>query len=84
MSGQDRREAEVRRLLDGPRPAVPAEVVARAAARGARLVRRRRVARRVGWVLLLLAVVAFGVWAAMAEPWHPPASGTAPPLWGGD
>ncbi|MFG2180516.1 hypothetical protein ACGFLS_17550 [Streptomyces abikoensis] len=84
MSGQDRREAEVRRLLDGPRPAVPAEVVARAAARGARMVRRRRVVRRAGWVLLLLAVVAFGVWAAAEEPWRARPSGTAPPLWGGD
>ncbi|MFF4156451.1 hypothetical protein [Streptomyces sp. NPDC001678] len=84
MSGQDRREAEVRRLLDGPRPAVPTELVARAAARGARIVRRRRVVRAVGWVLLLLTLVAFGVWAAAEEPWRARPSDTAPPLWGGD
>lgn len=81
MSGQDRREAEVRRLLDGPRPAVPAEMVARAAARGARIVRRRRVVRAVACVLLLLATVAFGVWAALEEPWQPRPTDTAPPLW---
>ncbi|MDT0452496.1 hypothetical protein [Streptomyces hesseae] len=84
MSGQDRREAEVRRLLDGPRPAVPAEVVARAAERGRRLVRRRRVARGVGWALLVLALVVFSVWAAVEEPWRPRPSGTAPPLWDGE
>ncbi|GAA3047922.1 ferric-dicitrate binding protein FerR (iron transport regulator) [Streptomyces olivoverticillatus] len=80
VSGYDRKEAEVRRMLDAPRPSVPPELAVRAAERGMRLLRRRRALRRVGWVLLTAAVVAFCVWAAVTEPWAAPPEGTTPPL----
>jgi hypothetical protein len=64
----NRRDEEVRRMLDGPHPMVPADLVPRAAARGRRTVRRRRVARCVLWALLLAAVVAGLVLAAVFWP----------------
>ncbi|MFJ3926579.1 hypothetical protein [Streptomyces sp. NPDC090022] len=76
------REAEVRRLLDGRHPAVPAGLAAGAAARGIRLLRRRRILRRLAWTLLFAAVVAFAVWAALVQPWEVPPSRIAPPLEG--
>ena len=80
MSGTGRREDEVRRLLEGPRPQVPADLAARAAERGGRLLRRRRALRRL-WVLTLVAAVAvFAVWALVARPWDAPPSGITPPL----
>ncbi|OKK20843.1 hypothetical protein AMK16_10525 [Streptomyces sp. CB00455] len=83
MSGvPDRKEAQVRRILEGPYPAVPAGLAASAAARGARLLRRRRALRRFGWTVLLAAAVAFTVWAAAVRPWAAPAAGISPPLEG--
>ncbi|MFE3827127.1 hypothetical protein [Streptomyces sp. NPDC059092] len=82
MSGTNRKEAEIRRLLDLPRPAVPADLVPRAARRGERVLRRRRVARRVVWTVLLAAVVVFTVWAWVVHPWVPPPATTTPPLEG--
>lgn len=55
-------------MLDGPHPMVPADLVPRATARGRRSVRRRRVARRALWVLLLAAVVAGIVLAVLLWP----------------
>ncbi|MFF7374184.1 hypothetical protein ACIP4Q_29280 [Streptomyces massasporeus] len=81
MSGNNR-EAAVRRLLEqAPRP-VPPEIHTEAVRRGGRMLRRRTLARRVMWLLLLAAAVAFTVWALTARPWVEPPSYTTPPLTG--
>ncbi|MFJ7177151.1 hypothetical protein ACIQXA_12255 [Streptomyces massasporeus] len=81
MSGNDR-EAAVRRILEqAPRP-LPPEIHAEAVRRGGRMLRRRTLARRVMWLLLLAAAVAFTVWALTARPWVEPPSDTTPPLTG--
>ncbi|MDX3851755.1 hypothetical protein [Streptomyces sp. AK02-01A] len=82
MNGGERREAAVRRMLEAPRPAVPADLARRATARGTRLLHRRRVARRLWWFLLFAAVTAFAVWASVAQPWSAPPAETTPPLEG--
>ncbi|MET9323273.1 hypothetical protein ABZX75_24175 [Streptomyces sp. NPDC003038] len=83
MSGlPDRKEAQVRRLLEGPYPAVPAGFAADAAAHGDRLLRRRRALRRVGWAVLFAAAAAFTVWACLTRPWAAPPTGISPPLEG--
>jgi type VI protein secretion system component VasF len=53
----DRKEEQVRRLLDTPHPIVAVDLAARAADRGRRVLRRRRAIHLVLWVLLLAAVV---------------------------
>ncbi|MFF2521824.1 hypothetical protein [Streptomyces liangshanensis] len=83
MTRSEREEAEVRQLLDGPHPTVPADLAPRALARGTRQRQRRRTARRILWLTLIAAVVAFAVWAAVADPWNPPPMRTTPPLEGG-
>ncbi|MBB4712957.1 hypothetical protein [Streptomyces luteogriseus] len=81
MSGNDR-EAAVRRLLEqAPRP-VPPEIHTEAVRRGGRMLRRRALARRMMWLLLCAAAVAFTVWALTARPWVEPPSDTTPPLTG--
>ncbi|MEV6687362.1 hypothetical protein AB0N28_18805 [Streptomyces sp. NPDC051130] len=83
MSGfPDLKEAQVRQLLEGPHPPVPAGLAAAAAARGARLLRRYRALRRFGWALLFAAAAAFTVWAVVTRPWVTPPSGVSPPLEG--
>ncbi|MCX4780653.1 hypothetical protein [Streptomyces sp. NBC_01264] len=72
-------EAQVRRLLEGPYPAVPPDLAAGAAARGDRLLRRRRALRRAGWALLWAAVVAFVVWASLTGAWSTPSAEVSPP-----
>ncbi|MCJ0874675.1 hypothetical protein [Streptomyces sp. AP-93] len=79
MSRPDPAEAQVRRLLEGPYPAVPPDLAAGAAARGDRLLRRRRAVRRIGWTLLWAAVVAFVVWATLTGAWSTPSSEVSPP-----
>ncbi|MFF2327832.1 MULTISPECIES: hypothetical protein [unclassified Streptomyces] len=74
------REDEVRRLLDGPHPQVPGDLAQRAAERGGRLLRRRRIGRRLALVVAFAAVVAFMVWAVAAQPWQLPPAETTPPL----
>ncbi|WP_327369516.1 hypothetical protein [Streptomyces sp. NBC_01217] len=80
MSRSSGREDEVRRMLDGPHPQVPADLARRAAERGARLLRRRRFARRLMLLVAFAAVVAFMVWVVAAHPWQLPPSETTPPL----
>lgn len=75
MNGLDRKEDEVRRMLDLRHPPLPPGLAARAAARGGRALRRRRAVRAVGWALLAAGTVAFCVWAALVEPW------SAPSMW---
>ncbi|GGS81635.1 hypothetical protein [Streptomyces violaceus] len=81
MSG-NHREATVRRFMEqAPRP-VPPEIHTEAVRRGRRMLRRRTLARRLLWLLLLAAAVAFMVWALTARPWVEPPSHTTPPLTG--
>ncbi|MFD3658831.1 hypothetical protein ACTU45_12495 [Streptomyces sp. 24-1644] len=86
MSGRrdrpDRKVDEVRRMLEVPRPQVPADLALRSAESGARLLRRHRAARRAAMCLMCAAVVAFVVWAAVTRPWEIPPAGTTPPLEG--
>ncbi|MGW1658151.1 hypothetical protein [Streptomyces atratus] len=82
MSRSSNREDEVRRMLDGPHPQVPADLAQRATERGGRLLRRHRFARRLVQLVALAAVVAFTVWAVAAQPWQPPPAETTPPLGG--
>ncbi|MFE5374468.1 hypothetical protein [Streptomyces mirabilis] len=76
------REANVRRLLEQGQPTVPPDLYADVVRRGSRMLRRRTLARRVMWLLLFAAAVAFVVWASMARPWVEPPSQTTPPLTG--
>ncbi|MFE5092877.1 hypothetical protein ACFRCI_21590 [Streptomyces sp. NPDC056638] len=80
MSRSSNREDEVRRMLDGPHPQVPADLAQRAAERGGRLLRRRRFARTLVLLAAFAAVVAFTVWAVAAQPWQLPPTETTPPL----
>ena len=72
----DRKEAEVRRMLTTPHPPVPADLAARAAARGRRLLHRRRLLRLALCAVLLTAAVALGVWVAAR--WPAPPGNPAP------
>ncbi|WP_432058808.1 hypothetical protein [Streptomyces sp. bgisy022] len=76
------REARVRRLLEGAPPPVPPDLHADAVRHGQRLLRRRNAARRLMWLLLCAATVAFLVWTLTARPWVEPPSETTPPLTG--
>ncbi|MFB7467918.1 hypothetical protein ACFCZ1_31250 [Streptomyces sp. NPDC056224] len=83
MSGTaDGGQDQVRQLLEGPYPVVPAGLAAGAAARGDRLLRRRRVLRRFGWAVLFAAAAAFTVWASLTRPWATPPTDVSPPLEG--
>ncbi|MEU9124030.1 hypothetical protein AB0C96_29905 [Streptomyces sp. NPDC048506] len=77
----DRKQTEVRRMLAGPHPLVPPDLAARATARGRRLLAHRRLRRRIGWLLALLALAALA-WTAANQPWLPPPTRTTPPLEG--
>ncbi|MGD1219520.1 MULTISPECIES: hypothetical protein [Streptomyces] len=76
------REAAVRRMLEQAPPTVPPDLHADVVRRGSRMLRRRRAARRLMWLVLFAAAVAFTVWAATARPWVEPPSQTTPPLTG--
>ncbi|WP_069814712.1 hypothetical protein [Streptomyces sp. TP-A0874] len=78
MTPPDRKETEVRRMLEGPYPPVPADLVARAVARGERLLVRRRVALAALCLLLAVGLAALLVWALRAHPWEVPADTTPP------
>ncbi|MFG3495187.1 hypothetical protein [Streptomyces sp. NPDC047928] len=79
MNGEDRKAAEVRRLLaDAPRPRVPPDLLPRAVADGVRALRRARLRHLVLWALLTVSMVAFVVWAALTDPWPEPAPPTTP------
>ncbi|MFF1837586.1 hypothetical protein ACFVXE_25770 [Streptomyces sp. NPDC058231] len=80
MSRHSQKEDQVRRMLDGPHPQVPADLAERAAERGGRMLRRRRAARALAVAALVAAVLAFTVWAVVAEPWHVQPAETTPPL----
>jgi hypothetical protein len=82
MSSMDRREDAVRRILEGTPPPVPPNLHADVMRRGSRILHRQRAARRLMWLLLFAAAVAFVVWASVAQPWVEPPSETTPPLTG--
>lgn len=82
MRAPNRRDDEVRQLLDTPHPVVPAGLVAGATARGRRTLRRRRLVRHVLWVLLAAAVVAGIVLAVLTWPEdHDPAGPAGDGTW---
>ncbi|WP_431960115.1 hypothetical protein [Actinacidiphila sp. bgisy160] len=72
MSAYDRKQEEVRRLLDGPHPAVPVDLAPRAAERGRRVLARRRVLHAALWTLLVVGIavglVLAALWWPSAEP----------------
>ncbi|MFE3035521.1 hypothetical protein ACFXKY_28190 [Streptomyces canus] len=74
------REAAVRQLMERATPQVPADLYTDSVRRGSRMLRRRTAARRLMWLLLLAASVAFVVWALTARPWVEPPSTTTPPM----
>ncbi|MFE0422005.1 hypothetical protein [Streptomyces sp. NPDC058953] len=73
MSGQTRKQEDVRRMLSGVPSSLPPGLTGRAVELGERIARRRRAVRFAGWMVLFALTAAFTVWAATAEPW------TAPP-----
>ncbi|MEU9174692.1 hypothetical protein AB0D34_44215 [Streptomyces sp. NPDC048420] len=74
------RESAVRQLMERVSPQVPADLYGEVVRRGSRMLRRRIVARRMLWLLLFAASVAFVVWALTARPWVEPPSTTTPPM----
>jgi hypothetical protein len=74
------REATVRRMLERTPPPVPPDLYSEVVRRGSRMLRRRIVARRVLWLTLLAAALAFVIWAWVARPWVEPPSTTTPPI----
>ncbi|MFI6339703.1 hypothetical protein [Streptomyces sp. NPDC050535] len=76
------RETAVRRMLEQTPAQVPPDLHANVVRRGTRILRRRRAGRRLMWLLLLAATVAFVVWAMTVHPWVEPPSETTPPLTG--
>lgn len=81
MSQYERKEVAVRRLLEGGAPpSVPPELYEEAVRRGGRRLRRHRAVRGLLWLALFAAVVAFAVWASVAQPWVEPPAETTPPL----
>jgi ferric-dicitrate binding protein FerR (iron transport regulator) len=68
-------------MEQAPAP-VPPDLYGEVVRRGARLLRRRRLARGLLWLLLCAAAVAFTVWAVEAQPWVEPPSQTTPPITG--
>ncbi|MGC0329839.1 hypothetical protein RKD23_002829 [Streptomyces sp. SAI-170] len=81
MSRADR-EAAARRIMERTPPPVPPELYTDAVRHGSRLLHRQVLVRRLLWLLLCVAVVAFAVWAVMVQPWVEPPSETTPPLEG--
>lgn len=69
-------------MLDGPHPALPPDLAARAVRRGGRRLRRRRaVQRTAGWLLAVVLVV-FLVWFGVEQPWATEPAQVTPPLEG--
>jgi|GEM_PF-2619160 len=73
------REAAARRIMEREMPAVPPELYVDVMRRGARMLRRRRIARRLLWLVVCAGTLAFLVWALVARPWVEPPSQTTPP-----
>ncbi|MFD6475355.1 hypothetical protein ACFWEH_17870 [Streptomyces anulatus] len=79
---RDPREEQVRRMLDGPHPALPPDLAVRAVRRGGRRLRQRRaVQRTAGWLLAVVLAV-FLVWVGVEQPWATEPAQVTPPLEG--
>ncbi|GAA3770102.1 hypothetical protein [Streptomyces chiangmaiensis] len=76
------REAAVRRMLERTPPPVPPDLYPEVVRRGSRMLRRRTVVRRLLWLALFAAALAFAIWASFARPWAEPPSTTTPPISG--
>ncbi|WP_316779242.1 hypothetical protein [Streptomyces sasae] len=74
------REAAARRIMERTPPPVPPDLYGEVVRRGSRMLRRSQRIRRLLWLLLCAAVVAFTVWAVTAHPWVEPPSTTTPPV----
>lgn len=74
------REAAVRRMLERTPPQLPPDLYDEVVRRGSRMLRRRAAVRRLLWLALLAASVAFAIWASVARPWVEPPSTTTPPV----
>ncbi|MEU6219469.1 hypothetical protein ABZ845_18410 [Streptomyces sp. NPDC047022] len=74
------RDAMVRRMLEQTPPTVPPDLYPEAVRRGIRMLRRGTATRRVLWLALLAAALAFVIWASVARPWVEPPSTTTPPV----
>ncbi|MGW1727010.1 hypothetical protein ACWCQK_29330 [Streptomyces sp. NPDC002306] len=81
MSRVDR-EAAARRIMERTTLQVPPDLCADAVRLGARMLRRRTLTRRLSWLLLWAALLAFTIWALSVRPWVEPPSVTTPPLTG--
>lgn len=80
MKLPDRKQTEVRRLLEsGQQAPVPPDLAERAVLRGTRLARRRRAVQFVLWTFFAVAV-GFAVWAVVAAPWAGEPASTTPPV----
>ncbi|HEV7628029.1 MAG TPA: hypothetical protein VGO89_16165 [Streptomyces sp.] len=80
MKLPDRKETEVRGLLEGgPPEAVPPDLAQRAVVRGLRMAHRRRTVQLALWAFFAAAVV-FAVWVVLAGPWVGEPTQTTPPL----
>lgn len=69
-------------MLDGPHPALPPDLAARAVRRGARRLRRRRAVRWTAAWLLAVALGVFLVWVGVEQPWATGPAQVTPPLEG--
>ncbi|MFE5817966.1 hypothetical protein ACFQ6S_31725 [Streptomyces sp. NPDC056479] len=76
------REAAARRIMERTPPPVPPDLYPEVVRRGGRMLRHRKIAVGLTWLLLFAATVAFTVWALTAHPWVEPPSETTPPLTG--
>ncbi|MEU8591541.1 hypothetical protein AB0C59_31775 [Streptomyces sp. NPDC048664] len=74
------REALVRGMLERTPPPVPSDLYPEVVRRGGRIRRRATAARRLLWLALLAAALAFVIWASVARPWVEPPSTTTPPV----
>ena len=74
------REATVRRMLERTPPPVPPDLCAEVVRHGDRMVRHHMVVRRLIWLALLAATIAFVIWAWTVHPWVEPPSTTTPPF----
>lgn len=78
MKVPDRKETEVRRLLEAPVQSLPPDLADRALALGTRHARRRHALHLAACATLLAVLLALGVWALAADPWSAPPPSTTP------
>ncbi|MQY14852.1 hypothetical protein SRB5_50280 [Streptomyces sp. RB5] len=78
MSIVDRKESEVRALLDTAHPLVPPYLAERTIRQGRRVLGRRRVAKYTFWLLAAAVVIGLAVWAGVSDAWVEPADTTTP------